>query len=143
MPVIGGLFGHPTTGGDGSGEWGLEAGEDLVEEVMPAGLVSFGGVVSLAEEDGDELGAGLEVDAGLADGLEAAVEFDGPAAVAVAEQSPLLLLADAELGGVLLVAGQSPGLHVEGVDLVGDRLIFLGDGAVGDAGVAHGHAQGA
>lgn len=63
MPVIGGLFGSPTTGAEGSGELGFEAGEDLVEENLPAGLVALGGVVSLAEEDGDEFGAGLEVGA--------------------------------------------------------------------------------
>ena len=84
-----------------------------------------------------------EVDAGLADGLEAAVEFDGPSAVAVGEEAALLFLADAALGGVLLVAGQGPGSAVEGVDLVGDGLIFLGDGPVGDLGVAHRHAEGA
>jgi hypothetical protein len=88
----------------------LDGGEDLVEEVSSAGLVAVGGVVSLAEKDGDELGAGLEVDAALADGFEAAVEVDGSTAVAVAQQSPLLLLSDPALEGVLLVVGQRPGL---------------------------------
>ena len=36
-------------------------------------------------------------------------------------------------------AGSSSGLVVEGFDLLGDGEVFVGDGAVGDAGVNHGH----
>ena len=83
---------------------GLDGGEDLVEEVPAAGLVSVGGVVALAEQDGDELGAGLEVDAAFADGFEAAVELDGSTAVAVAQQSPLLLFPDPQPARHVIVA---------------------------------------
>jgi len=36
------------------------------------------------------------------------------------------------------VGGQGAGVFVEGVDLVGDGEVLLGDGAVGDLGVAQG-----
>jgi hypothetical protein len=47
-----------------------------------------GGVVALAAQDGDELGAGVEESAAFADRLEAAVQLERAGAVAVAEQAP-------------------------------------------------------
>jgi hypothetical protein len=73
---------------------GVDVLEEAVEELDPSGLVAFGGVVALAEEDGHEVGSGGEVDTGFADGLEAAVELDGAGAVAVAEQSAVHLEAE-------------------------------------------------
>ena len=40
--------------------------EEAVEECLAVGLVVVAGVVALAEDDGYELGSGLEVGAGLA-----------------------------------------------------------------------------
>ena len=40
-------------------------------------------------------------------------------------------------------AGSSGGCAVEGVDLGADRFVFVGDDAVGDAGVGEGHLHGA
>jgi hypothetical protein len=57
------------------------------------------GVVALASEDGEELGAGLVEPAAFADGLEPAVEFEGPGAVAVAEEPPVPCGCIAMVGG--------------------------------------------
>ena len=63
---------------------------EAFEELNPVLLAEADGVVSLAPEDGQELGPGLEEPAALADGLEAAVEPDGPSAVSVPEQAAVL-----------------------------------------------------
>ena len=102
----------------------------------------WGCVVVLGLEGGSELDAGLEERAGFADRLEGAVERGWPGAVAVAEESVVLAT---ELGHLRSdgVGGQFPGLFVEGVDLVGDGEVLVGDGAVGDLGVAQGHVHAA
>ena len=61
--------------------------DDLVEEGGAVGLVVVACVVSLAEQDGDELGPGLEVAAGLAGGFHAAFELDRAGAESVAEHA--------------------------------------------------------
>ena len=67
------------------------------------------GVVSLTEEDGDELGAGSEVGAGLADRLHAAVEFSGAGAQPVAEHAGVGFVAQPCHGGGLDVGGEGAG----------------------------------
>jgi hypothetical protein len=47
-----------------------------VVEGGAVGLLVVSGVVALAKQDGDELGSGVEVGAGFADGFHPAVEFD-------------------------------------------------------------------
>lgn len=64
----------------------VDAVEQAREDLGSVVSVSFGGVVSLASRDRDELGAGVEEAASFADGLEVAVECGGAGAVAVAEQ---------------------------------------------------------
>src|SRR5215467_10357153 len=54
--------------------------DESVEQGGPVGLAVVAGVVALADQDGQELGAGAEVGAGLAGGLHAAVEFGGAGA---------------------------------------------------------------
>jgi hypothetical protein len=76
----------------------LGSGDEVVVELGPVRLVVGAGVVSLAEEDGDELGSGVEVGAGFADGFHAAVEFDGSGAEAVAEHASVGFLAEAGHG---------------------------------------------
>lgn len=49
-----------------------------------------GGVIVLTAEDGEELRAGLEEAAAFADALERAVERDGPRAVPVPEETPMV-----------------------------------------------------
>jgi hypothetical protein len=49
----------------------IGAFDEVVEEGGSFGLIVFTGVLALAEEDRDELAAGLEVGAGFADGLHA------------------------------------------------------------------------
>ena len=61
--------------------------EEAVEEGLAVGLVVVAGVVALAEDDGYELGAGLEVRAGLARGFESAFELGGAGAQSVAEHA--------------------------------------------------------
>jgi len=97
--------------------------------VLPLGF----GVVVLGLQGGTELDAGLEA-AALADRLEGAVELGRSGAVAVSEQAVMLAAQPGHLGADR-VAGQRPALFVEGVDLVGDGEVLIGDGAVGDLGV--------
>jgi hypothetical protein len=54
---------------------GFDAFEEPVVDGDEGGLVVLGGVVALTEQHGHEGGAGGEVDAGLALGLEGAVEL--------------------------------------------------------------------
>ena len=80
--------------------WGvvIEAGsagvvqvvEEVGEESGSFGLVVVGGVVALADEDGHELGAGLEEATAFADRFVDAVEGCGPVAVSVAEQAAMV-----------------------------------------------------
>ena len=72
------------------------------------------GVVALAQEDGDELGAGGEVAARLACGFHAALELDGPGAQPVAEHAGVGFAAQPGHRGGL---GDVQLLAVEGVDL--------------------------
>ena len=109
--------------------------DQLVVEAGAGGVGVGGGVVALAAQDGDELGAGLVEAAAFADGLEAAVELEWSGAVAVAEQPPV------ELSGVV---GSSSSADAcgdgVGFDGLGGGEVLLGDGGVGDAGVDEGHA---
>ena len=100
------------------------------------GVGVSGGVVALAAQDGDELGAGLVEAAPFADGLEAALELEWSGAVTVAEQSTM------EPGGSLITAVD----HCRcgcggGFDGTGGGEVLLGDGAVGDAGVDERHPR--
>ena len=90
------------------------------------------GVLSLPEEHGHELGAGLEVAAGLAGFVHAAVEFDRSGAETVAEHAGVGLAAQLEHAGGLEVGGER--LTVDGVDLGADGGVVVDDDPVGDAG---------
>jgi hypothetical protein len=68
----------------------VDAVEEAVEESGAVVLVAVEGVVSLASQDRDELGSGVEESASFADGLEVAVERGGPRAVSVAEKSSVV-----------------------------------------------------
>ena len=68
----------------------VDAVEERGEELRSVVLVVVGGVIALSVEDGHELGPGLEEAAALADALERAVERDGPRAVPVAEETPMV-----------------------------------------------------
>ena len=103
----------------------MESLEESAEEGGTLGLVVSGGVVSLALQGGGELDGDGEVDAGFADRFEGAVQLGGPVAPAV---------------GPFGVGGEPVGVEV--FDLVGDGEVFVGDGAVGDPGVGHGHLEG-
>ena len=117
----------------------MELFEEAAEEGSSLRLVVFGSVVALALQCGGELECDGEVHAGLADRFEVAVELFGSGAVAVAEHAGVL---DAEAAhvGSFGVFGEPGG--VEGFDLVGDGEVFVGDGAVGDPGIGHGHLEG-
>ena len=93
--------------------------DEGVEKVDAVGLMMVAGVVSLAEEDGDELASGGEVGAGLAGGFHAAVEFGRSGAPAVAEHAGVGFVTEPGHGGGLDVGGQGAGgdLAVEGVDV--------------------------
>ena len=66
----------------------------------------------------------------------------GSGAVAVAEESVVLAAQAGHLGSDG-VCGERFGGGVEGVDLVGDGEVLIGDGAVGDLGVAQCHVHAA
>jgi len=97
------------------------------------------GVVALAGEDGQELGAGAEVGAGLAGRFQAAVQLGGAGAQAVTEHPGVGLAAQLGHAGGLVVGGQLGRLAVERVDLGGDGGVLVGDDPVGDLGVDQGH----
>jgi hypothetical protein len=117
----------------------VELLEDAAEEGGTLRLVMCGGVVVLALEGGGEFDGDSEVDTGFADRFEGAVQLGGPVAPAVAEH-PLMFGAEPFHVGPFGVGGEPVGVEV--FDLVGDGEVFVGDGAVGDAGVGHGHLEG-
>ena len=117
----------------------VEAGQESVEDFLPPGLALVGGVVALLLEGGAELDGGLEEGAGFADRLEVAVQADGPGAVAVAEHALVHFGAELAHLGALGAGGQVLRGVVEGLDLLGYGEVLLGHGAVGDAGIHHGH----
>ena len=117
----------------------IESGEQSVEHFLAAELSVLGGVVALCLQRRAEFDGGLEESAGFADGFEVAVQADGSGAVAVAEHPAVHL--DTELAhlGAFGLGGQCARLVVEGFNLFADGEVFVGDGAVGDAGVNEGH----
>ena len=116
-----------------------EAGQQSVEDFLAPGLALGGGVVALLFEGGTELDGGLEEGARFADGLEVAVQPDGAGAVAVAEHALVHFGAELAHLGALGAGGQVLRGVVKGLDLLRHREVFLGHGAVGDAGIHHGH----
>ena len=64
--------------------------EEAIEELHPVLLAVADGVVSLAAQDGEELGSGLEEATALTDRLEGAVEPDRSGAVTIPQESPVL-----------------------------------------------------
>jgi hypothetical protein len=120
----------------------VEACEEAVEDLLAADLALVLGVVTLLPERGTEGDRGDEKGAGLADGLEVAVQFDWAGAVAVAEHAAVHLGAEAAHLGAFVRGGEPAGLVVEGFDLLGDVEVLVGDGLVGDAGIDHRHRQG-
>jgi hypothetical protein len=69
----------------------VQAREEAVKDLLAADLPFALGVVALLLECGAELDGRHEDGAGLADGLEVAVQFDGAGAVAVGEQAAVHL----------------------------------------------------
>ena len=111
----------------------VDDAHEVVVELGAGEVGVVGGVVALAAEDGDELGAGLEA-AALADGLEPAVEFEGSGAVAVAEEPPVPR-------GCVPFVGERLHLRRFGFDAAGGVEVLVGDHGVGDAGVDKGHPR--
>src|SRR5262249_50397533 len=117
----------------------VEAGQQSVEDFRAPGLALGGGVVALLLEGGAGLDGGLEERARFADGLEVAVQAAGAGAVAVAEHPLVHLGPEFAHFGALGADGQVLRGVVEGLDLLRHREVLLGHGAVGDAGIHHGH----
>ena len=117
----------------------VEAGQQSVEDFLAPGLALGGGVVALLFEGGAELDGGLEERARFADGLEVAIQADGAGAVAVAEHALVHFGAEFAHLSALGAGGQVLRGVVEGLDLLRHCEVFLGYGAVGDAGIDHGH----
>ena len=64
--------------------------DEALEELCPILLTVADGVVSLAAQDGEELGTGFEEATALTDRLEGAVEPGRSSAVTIPQQSPVL-----------------------------------------------------
>ena len=121
----------------------IEAFEEATEDLLSSYLALSGGVVSLGLQGRAELDGGDEEGAGLADRLEVAVELDRSGAVAVAEHATVHLAAEFAHYGSLGVGWERGWLAgVERFDLLGDGVVFVGDGPVGHARIDHRHAQG-
>jgi hypothetical protein len=119
----------------------IDPRDALLSQMLDVQQRYGGSVIALAFEGGAELDGGLEEGAGLADRFEVAVEVDGAGAVAVAEHAPVHLGAQLAHLGALGVFGELARRVVECLDLLGDGEVLVGDGAVGDAGIHHGHAH--
>src|SRR6185437_14362214 len=103
--------------GVGGGGSGFGVLDEPVEQGGLVGLAVVAGVVALADQDGQELGAGAEVGAGLAGGLQTAVQLRWSCAQPVAEHPGVGFAAQPGHAGALVVGGQLRGLAVERVDL--------------------------
>ena len=123
-----------------SGGWLSMPSMRPVEESGAVVLVAFDGVVALASQDRDELGAGVEEPASFADRLEVAVERRGSCAVSVAEQ-PSVVSGEASHVGALDRGGKRLAGPVAGFDSFGDAEVLVGHGAIRDPGVDQGHAH--
>src|SRR3954453_14834694 len=120
----------------GVGVWWLGVVDDVQQAVVEVGADGVGvggGVVSLAAQDGDELGAGVVEAAAFADRLEAAVELEWSGAVAVAEEPAVEPVVVA-----IRIGGGGGWWLVGGLDGAGGVEVLLGDGGVGDACVDEG-----
>jgi hypothetical protein len=53
----------------------------------------------------------------------------------------MVVAAEAGHGGPFLIGGELAGLVVEGLDFLRDGYVFVGDSALGAAGVDHGHVE--
>ena len=116
--------------------------DEAREELNPVLLAVVDGVVSLATQDGQELGPGLEEAATLADRLEGAVEPDRSGAVTVPQETPVLG-GDAAHVGAFDAGRERFAALIAGLDGLGHPEVLLGDGPVRDAGIGQGHAHGA
>jgi hypothetical protein len=106
-------------------------------------LVMGCGVVVLCLEDGVEGVVGGVVGAGFTDRFELAVELGRSVAPSVSQHA--LVVFGGETGhadGSGSVGSQACRFVVEGIDLVGDFVVGLGNGPVSDPGVDQCHAQG-
>ena len=121
----------------------VESVEESLEDGLSSGLALGFGAVSLSLERWPELDGGLEAGAALADDVGVAVDFLRPGAVSVAERS-LGLGAQVSHAAALVGRGKAggPRFVVERLDLGRDGEVLVGDGAVGDARVDHGHCHG-
>ena len=74
--------------------------DEVGVETGPVVVVVVGGVVSLAGQDGDELGAGVVVGASFAGGFELTTQGGGSGAVAIAEESVVFGVESGQGSGV-------------------------------------------
>jgi len=99
-------------------------------------------MIALCNEDGVEGLVGGVVGTGFADRFVLAVEEGGPVAPSVAQHTLVVFGGEAShANGSGSVGSQSCGPVVEGVDLVGDFVVGVSNGPVGNPGVDQGHAQ--
>ena len=142
LDAIAALLGHyagDLVNRDLSGGRVAEAGQQAIEDLLPSDLALGVGVVALSFQGGTELDGGLEEGARLTDRLEVAVQTDWSGAVAVAEHAGVHLSSQFGHLRAFGVGGQGLWGVVEGLDLLGDCEVLVGDGAVGDARVHESH----
>ena len=119
----------------------VEAAEESVEDPLSADLAFGLGVVSLAAQCGFELDGGDEAGAGFAHRFVVAVEFDGPGAVAVAEETLIHLGSEFAHLEAFVVGGELAGAVVESFDFLGDSEVLVGDCPISNTCVDHGHRE--
>ena len=124
MPVIGARAAHDASPF-------REAGEGPVEELGAVLLASSRGGVLLGLKGGRNSKLVWKKLQGFADRLNGAVEPGRSDAATVAEGSVVLAAQPRHLGSDH-VGGQLLRLAIEGVDIVGDREVLIGRGAVRD-----------
>jgi hypothetical protein len=120
----------------------LVAVDEHLEEVDAVMLIAVGSMIELGLEDGVEGLVGGVVGTGFTDRLELAVELWRPVAPSVAQHA--LVVFSGEVGhanGSGSVGSQTGGFVVEGIDLVADFVVGVGNGLVSNPGVDQCHTQ--
>ena len=120
----------------------LVAVDEHLEEVDAVMLIAVGSMIELGLEHGVEGFVGGVVGTGFTDRLELAVELWRPLAPSVAQHALVVFVGEARhANGSGSVGSQSCGFVVEGINLIGDFVVGLGNASVSNPGVDKCHAQ--
>jgi hypothetical protein len=124
-----------------SGGLAIKTLEQTFEDALPGDLAFGGSIIALFLEGWPELLGRDEEGAGLADGLEVAVDLDGPGTVSIPEHTAVHLAPQFGHLGSLGIDGQLLRLTVERLNFLAGGEVLVGHCAVGDLGIDQGHAE--